>query len=131
MPKTWPTRVRVAGSSGSHTQPVPSIAAWVEGSARTANTASAGASMRRVTLTASVVAVLMVGLPSSAVLRRYRLLHPQDKSRQGAGRAAGGGGAGGGRGGGGRGGGRARGPGRAGGGAGGGGAGPPPAAGGP
>src|SRR3954451_24492839 len=43
--KTWPARLSGAASSASITRPVPSIAGWRAVSARTANTASAGAAM--------------------------------------------------------------------------------------
>src|SRR5690349_8595294 len=61
MPNTCPTSTSGPGSSGSHTHPVPSIAAWVAGSASTANTASAGASIRRIACTASAVVPVPMG----------------------------------------------------------------------
>src|SRR5579859_1590852 len=56
--KIWPEVVNGAESTLSHTQPVPSIAAWRAGSARTANTASAEALMTLVALTLSSAIVL-------------------------------------------------------------------------
>ncbi|WP_328302701.1 hypothetical protein [Actinomycetospora sp. NBC_00405] len=56
----------MAGSSGSRTQPVPSIAAWWAGSASTPNTVATGASIVLDTArTSVVVSVLIVGTPSS------------------------------------------------------------------
>ena len=67
MPKICPTSVRAAaGSSGSRTHPVPSIAAWWAGSASTPNTVPTGASIVLDTArTSVVVSVLIVGTPSS------------------------------------------------------------------
>jgi hypothetical protein len=52
---TCPSAVSRSLSRGSQTQPVPSIAAWLAGSARTAKMAPAGALMIVVALTASSV----------------------------------------------------------------------------
>jgi hypothetical protein len=53
MPNTCPAVVSSASSIGLTTHPVPSIAGWLVGSARTANTASAGAGIVVVALTVS------------------------------------------------------------------------------
>ena len=55
---TWPAAVSGWLSRDSRTQPVPSIAACLAGSARTAKMASAGASMIVVALTVSPAMVV-------------------------------------------------------------------------
>src|SRR6476620_5471410 len=54
MRNVWPGPVSAASSSGFTTQPVPSIAGWLAGSASTANTSSAGAGIVAVTLMVSL-----------------------------------------------------------------------------
>src|SRR6185437_8380915 len=55
MRKIWSGSVSDLPSSDSRTQPVPSMAAWVVGSARTPNTASADAGMVMVALIVSLL----------------------------------------------------------------------------
>src|SRR4051794_26217566 len=55
--KIWPTSVSGTRSRASCTQPVPSIAEWVVGSASTANTLAAGRATARVALTFSSATV--------------------------------------------------------------------------
>jgi hypothetical protein len=52
--KIWPTVDSGAWLMDPRTQPVPSMAAWVVGSASAANTIAAGAGKARVALTVSV-----------------------------------------------------------------------------
>src|SRR5207247_1677548 len=87
---TWPAAVMRSSSRHSRTQPVPSISAWADGSASTANTASGAASIVVDAVTRSVSIPVrrlagpeLIAAPDTAwcpsVLALYHEVRPADR----------------------------------------------------